>query len=573
MIRSLLIPAVIGLWASVSIAAPKAETSAVPDARRTVLTAVVDELDRSMAKLRLADNEPPYFIGLQVKEYESRNIGARYGALTETEHVRYRNMLADVRVGSYAFDSTPDPDAFGFDMDFDGGGYAPTKNLAVEDDAKALRRGLWLVVDEQYKRALSTYLKKRGKRVYKPDERDKAASFSKEKPVQYVEPAKPFPFDEQGWSAEARKASAQLLEDPAIFDSEVNVKADKIVRWFASSEGTRLVTEQVLYALHVNAWTRADDGMLLENGRDFYAPTQEALPRGEALAKELKALAEELKALRVAPVIDPFTGPTLLSPEATGVLFHETVGHRLEGDRQDDENEGRTFKGQIGKGVLPSFISVIDDPTLESFALAGKPVGLNGFYRYDEQGVAAQKVTLVDDGVLRGFLLGRRMAEGFATSNGHGRSASNRMPVARMANLLVKPSKTVPDADLKKMLLEEVRKRGKPYGIYVKDISGGNTNTSSLGYQAFKGTSRLVYRIHPDGHEELVRGVEIVGTPLSSINRILAMGDRYAIFNGFCGAESGYVPVSTVAPAALIGEFELQRTRKDIGRPPILPAP
>lgn len=552
---------------------PAAPTLAADDPRAPMLKAVVGEIDRSMGKLKLADNEAPYFIGLQVKQFDTRSVVGRFGALVGTSSDVYRNVLADVRVGSYAFDSTPPPDAFGFDFDFDAGGYEPTKHLPIDDDPRALRTALWLVIDEQYKRALSTYLKKRGGQVYKPDEPDRAPSFSQELPVTWVGEQTPFDFDRKRWEQEVRRITARLVR-PGLFDGEMRVSADKVVRWFASSEGSRIVSEQVMFGLHVNAYTRADDGMLLENSRDFYAPTEAGLPSGKALEKEVDQLIAELEALRVAPVVDPFTGPALLSPEATGVLFHEAVGHRLEGERQFDNNEGRTFKGQIGRAILPDFVNLYDDPTLATWKLGEQVVPLNGFYRYDEQGVPAARASLVENGVLKAYLLSRSLVTGFEKSNGHGRSASNRRPVARMANLVVEPTKTVPEAELKKLLLEEVRRQGKPYGIYIKDITGGNTNTSSMGYQAFKGTSRLVYRVHADdGREELVRGVELVGTPLSSVNRILAMGDRMAVFNGFCGAESGYVPVSAIAPATLVGEFELQRTHKDYGRLPILPAP
>lgn len=544
------------------------------DPRLGVLDAISRELDRSSTQLRLGDHEPPFFIGLQVKDFDSHEVLGKFGALYEAGSRRHRSLLADVRVGSYELDSTSDSSDFGFSFGFEGGGYSPQSNLPVDDDHSALRTSIWLVVDDRYKNALASYLKKRGEQVYKPDDADRAPSFSRESAVKFVEPPKPYAFDRGAWEREVRRVTAGFRNVPGLIDGEMRVTADKVVRYFASSEGTRLVTEQVIYGLHVHAIARADDGMKLENGRDFYAATEAGLPKGDRLDREVKTMLAELAALRTAPVIDPFTGPALLSPEATGVLFHEAVGHRLEGERQDDENEGRTFKGQIGKAVLPTFISVLDDPTLSHFQIGPSKVELNGFYRYDEQGVAAQRVSLVEDGVLRGYLMSRRPVQGFTRSNGHGRSAGNRMPVARMANLLVQPSKTVPDATLKRRLIEEARRQGKPYGIYIKDITGGNTNTTSMGYQAFKGSSRLVYRIDAKtGEEQLVRGVEIVGTPLSSINRILAMGDRYGIFNGYCGAESGYVPVSTVAPATLVGEVELQRTRKDIGRPPVLPAP
>src|SRR5690606_5620805 len=189
----------------------------------------------------------------------------------------------------------------------------------------------------------------------------------------------------------ARDLSRVFRAYPDVFDSEVRVTADKEIRVQTNSEGTELVTEETLYAVHVQAVARATDGQLLDNSRDFYASTEAGLPSFEAMRAETARMIEELLALRTAPVIDPYTGPAILAPEATGVLFHETIGHRLEGERQSDDNEGRTFKGQVGKRVLPSFLSVVDDPT--ECAFEGRP--LNGHYRYDDEAVPAQKVTLI----------------------------------------------------------------------------------------------------------------------------------------------------------------------------------
>jgi TldD protein len=379
-----------------------------------------------------------------------------------------------------------------------------------------------------------------------------------------------FPFDREKWTRVAREISGRFNGRPEIFDSDVRITADKVVRLFVSTEGSRLVTEETLYGLHVTAMARAEDGQLLDNSRTFYAPTEAGLPSEADLAKAADVVISELLALRQAPAIDPYTGPAILAPEASGVLFHETVGHRLEGNRQGDDREGKTFRGQEGKPVLPVFLSIHDDPTLRS--LGGDP--LNGYYLFDEEGVKGQRVTLVEKGVLKNYLLSRQPVEGFLQSNGHGRSQGTRRPVARMANLLVESTKQVSDEELKRMLIAEAKRQGKPYGLIIRDITGGNTNTSSYGYQAFKGVPRMVYRVDVrDGKESLVRGVEIVGTPLSSVNRILASGKKAGLFNGFCGAESGMVPVSTVAPAVLLQEIELQRSVEGKDRPPLLPSP
>nr|WP_309891427.1 TldD/PmbA family protein [Archangium sp.] len=540
-----------------------------PDARVTLMDAMAEELQRNQQQLKIQNHEPPYFMSYQLKDTEQHAMVARYGAIFLDDSYRDRKLYADVRVGSYELDNSG-PEEYEFFGGGKGSSYIANREAPLDDSGLALRTALWLMTDEKYKAALSQLLKKRGESVYTVEDPNQPPSFSKEKPASYVQPPMAFPFNRDRWSKVAREVSARFKSHPEIFDSEVRVTADKVTRLFVSSEGGRIVTEQTMYGLHVMAVTRADDGQLLDNSRNYYAPTEAGLPDDKKLAEATAKIIEELLALRKAPSIDPYTGPAILAPEAAGVLFHEAVGHRLEGERQDAEGEGKTFRGQVGKQLLPTFISIVDDPTLRS--LREEP--LNGFYEYDEEGVKGQRVSLVEKGVLRSYLMSRRPVEGFLQSNGHGRSQGTRKPVARMANLMVESTKQVDDAELKKQLIAEAKRQGKPYGLIIRDITGGNTNTSSYGYQAFKGVPRMVYRVDvKTGQESLVRGVEIVGTPLSSINRITATGRKSGIFNGFCGAESGNVPVSTVAPAVLLQEIELQRSVEGKDRPPILMSP
>ncbi|WP_373049177.1 TldD/PmbA family protein [Vulgatibacter sp.] len=542
------------------------------DERLQVLDGLANELARSMKKLRLEGHDAPYFISYQLKDTRSHGVVARYGALFDDRSQREAKLAVDVRVGSYELDSSEGDEEMPF---FLGGDQGPTylaqNDAPLSPDPRALHNALWLLTDEKYKAALSNFLKRKASGVYAAEqEEERAVSFTKEKPVRFVQEPVEFPFDKPRWLEAAKTLSGLFRDYPEIFDSEVRVTGDKVLRIQTNSEGSRLVTEETLYAVHVQAVTRATDGQLLDNSRDFYAATEGELPSFEAMREETGKMIAELLALRTAPVIDPYTGPAILAPEATGVLFHETIGHRLEGERQDDDNEGRTFKGQVGNRVLPTFLSVVDDPTERIF----QKRTLNGFYRYDDEAVAGKRTTLIEKGVLRNFLLSRKPVKGFTHSNGHGRAQSNRKPMARMANLFVLSDNQVPYPELRKRLIEEAKRQGKPYALIIRDITGGNTNTSTYGYQAFKGVPRMVYRVDvKTGEEQLVRGVEIVGTPLTSINKIVATGDEFGIFNGFCGAESGYVPVSTVAPAALITELELQRTVKANERSPILPGP
>lgn len=540
-----------------------------PDPREDLLDAMVEEVNRNQAELRLRENRGPYFIGYQLKDYDAREVVGRYGAVFQDVTTRDRKIGVDVRVGDYTFDSSIG-DELDLAFSMKGASYLTRKSAPLDDSKQALRTALWLVTDEKYKQALFNFLKKKGDEVYAVDDPARPPSFSKELPEVQLTARAPFPFARERWVAFAREVSARLANEKAFFDSEVRVSGDKIVRYYVTTEGTRLVTEDTLYAVHVEAFTRADDGQLLEDSREFYAPLERQLPSDAELKKEIEVMVRELNALRVAPTLDPYTGPAILDADAAGVLFHEAVGHRLEGERQDDDAEGKTFRGQVGRLVLPPFLTVIDDPTATE--RGGKQ--LNGHYLFDEEGVRAQRVTLVKAGVLQTYLLSRRPVQGFLKSNGHGRAQGNRKPVARMANLIVESSKRVSAADLKAQLIAEAKRQGKPFGLLIRDITGGNTNTTGFGYQAFKGTPRMVYRVDlKTGAETLVRGVEIVGTPLSSVNRILATGQGEGVFNGFCGAESGMVPVSTVSPAVLLQEIELQRALQGKDRPPLIPSP
>jgi len=547
-----------------------AHAAAVPD-ESPVLGAMQAELSRSMARLRLKSFEAPYFMAYAVRDYEQRAVGARFGAPVDKSSNHARQAWAEVRVGDYQFDNTSSERELAFDMG-DGEQWDPPTDAPLGDDVQALRGTLWLLTDAKYKRALAAYAKKRGKRATTISEDENLPSFSREPAARHVDATTPFVWDEQSLLVRATRASALFKQYPDLFEGAVKISGDRVTRWFVNSEGTAVQTERTIYAVHLSAATRAKDGMLLEHEKDFYGRALDELPDDKTLADTIAVLANELRALREAKMIDPYTGPAILMEEAAGVFFHETVGHRLEGERQNDEKEGRTFKGQVGRRVLPEFLSVIDDPTVRN--AGDKKVALNGWYTYDDEGVQARKVTLIDNGVLRDYLKSRTPITGSLRSNGHGRAEGTADPMGRMANLFLRSTKKVPIAKLKEMLLDEVRRQGKPFGLIIRDITGGSTNTSNFGYQAFKGQPRLVYRVDAKtGAETLVRGVEMVGTPLTTVSRIVATSDTEGVFNGFCGAESGFVPVSTVAPAVLMSEIELQRTQKAAERPPLLPPP
>lgn len=538
------------------------------DQREAILGAMQTELQRSMTSMRHRDFEPPYFIAYALEHVEKVQVAGKYGAVTDDAVTTGRTAYVEVRVGDYAFDNFANIDGESFRMS----DYQPDVVAPLGTSEDGIRGTFWLLTDETYKKAISDFLTKRGSSVYDTDEKVATPSFSKEPMVKYRDDITPLRADRAGWRKVVESVGAHLKAQDGILDSAVEVSARRAVRYFVNSEGSTTVEEYTIYAVQLEAWTRAEDGMLLDNGRSFYARDPQRLPDATQLRAEAEKMATELKALAAAPKLDPYTGPAILEPEAAGVLFHEVIGHRLEGERQRDEEEGRTFKGRVGQPVIPAFLSVHDDPTLADF----EKHQLNGHYAYDEEGVQAQSVTLIESGVLRGFLKSRTPIEGSLNSNGHGRAQGIRKPVARMANLVVTASSdhSVSEEALKAKLIEEVKRQGKPFGLIIRDITGGSTNTSGWGYQAFKGSPRLVYKVDPEtGAETLVRGVELVGTPLTAINKIVVASNRRDVFNGYCGAESGYVPVSTIAPSLLTTEIELQRKPEDAQRAPILAPP
>jgi predicted Zn-dependent protease len=320
----------------------------------------------------------------------------------------------------------------------------------------------------------------------------------------------------------------------------------------------------------VQADTRAEDGMELERFESYDASAFDSLAAAAEMNKGADSMIADLKSLRRAPLSDPYIGPAILEGRAAGVFFHEIFGHRVEGHRQKNEEEGQTFAKKVGEPIMPAFVSVFDDPTLSRLGGAD----LNGFYRFDDEGVLAQRATLVSDGILKGFLLSRSPTRGFSQSNGHGRRQEGRAIVSRQANLVVEPRRVVSVNELRELLRAEAKRQGKLYGLSFRDILGGFTNTQRGGPQAFKVLPILVYRVWVDGRpDELVRGVDLVGTPLAALSRIIAAADDYQTFNGYCGAESGFVPVSASSPSLLVQQIEVERRDKGNDKPPLLPAP
>jgi predicted Zn-dependent protease len=294
------------------------------------------------------------------------------------------------------------------------------------------------------------------------------------------------------------------------------------------------------------------------------------LPSDEVMRGKARALAEKLNAMVNAPPAEPIVCPAILSGRAAAVFFHEIFGHPIEGQRQKDINEGQTYADRLNQNVMPDFISVEFDPTRKQYDGAD----LIGSYRYDDEGVKARPVKVVANGVLKSFLLSRSPVGEFVHSNGHGRRQPGFEVVARQSNLLVESSNQVPERELRNRLIEEIKRQNKPYGLYFEEVASGYTRTGRRGLQAFTVVPLVVYRVYPDGKpDELIRGVDIVGTRLAPFSKILATSNHAEVFNGYCGAESGSIPVSAVSPAILISEIETQKKPNSQLQLPILTRP
>ena len=537
------------------------ESTPPANAGDPILKVMQGELSRASRSLSKTD-PAPYFVSYTVNDQDIVVLVGAYGSLLTDAAVQRRQADVVMRVGSPALDNTHGQSrASGM----------TSGSLPLGDDPDAISRVLWELTDREYKRAAPAFLNVKTNTAVRAEEEDKSPDFSKEAPQTHTgEALKPQSFDRAAWEGEIRRLSGAFRKYPGVYFATVVLQLQDSTSRLVSSEGAAIASPSASTRLIMEAETRADDGMELIRVETFQAPAASGLPSEAELTAKIDKMAADLKDLRKAPVAEPYDGPALLSGRAAAVFFHEVLGHRLEGHRQRDEDEGQTFTRKIDQEVLPKFLSVADDPTIHE--LGG--VKLAGSYEYDNEGSPAQRVEVIQNGVLKNFLMSRMPIKNFGVSNGHGRNQPGLMPTGRQGNLIVTSTQTVPEAQLRQKLIDDVKRQGKPYGLYFDDIQGGFTLTTRQLPQAFQVLPVVVYRIYADGRpDELVRGVDIVGTPLAALTRIMTTGDQPHVFNGVCGAESGSVPVAAVAPAMLFSEMEVQKRGHSHERPPILPPP
>jgi TldD protein len=563
-----MLAAAIPCFADSPAAAPQTAKPAAkaPAGQKSVLIdAMEKELDRSVQGYAKED-PPPYFISYRMTEEQRADVSGSNGALLSSEETHTRWLQTSVRVGSYDLDNTrrvggADP---GFQASY--GTAAP-----LDDDPALLRRLLWQETDRQYRGAAEALLRiETGKDVKVDSAESKAPDFSKEPPHVYYGPHASFQVDRRPWEEKVRVYTNSFRSSPAVLNSIVSFSALASNDYMVTSEGTRLQFGQVRYRLELFIQGKASDGMDINRYANFDWVDGSEQPDDKAVLAEAAELVKEMEALVKAPLVEPNAVPTLLTGRAAAVFFHEIFGHRVEGHRQKDVREGQTFTNKVGDQILPDFLTIYDDPTQQR---QGKEE-LLGFYPYDDEGVPSRHVTLVDKGVLKNFEMSRSPLLDFPHSNGHGRAQTGLVPVSRQGNLVVESSKQVSYPELRKMLVEEIKRQNKPFGLLIDDISGGFTFTGRGQPQVLQVTPLVVYQVYADGRPDLlVRGADVIGTPLVLLTKIVATGDKQEVFNGYCGAESGSVPVSAVAPAILISEMEMQKKEANTDRPPILPPP
>jgi len=529
-----------------------------------LIGAMQTELERSFKVLGGQDPRA-YFIGYTITDTQRAEVSGSNGALLSSSEGRNRWLQVSVRTGTYTLDNTH---KVGEQRMASGG---PGTAIPVDNDEQVVRRAIWLETDGQYRNAAEALIKIRSSKEVKADTAEgRAPDFSHEQPHKSIEPEVSFTLDRKPWEEKVRVYTKTFRESQDILNSIVTFSALAQNAYLVNTEGTQLQSGQIRYRLELFIQGKAADGMNIERYYNFDWVDPKDAPSDKEVATASATLRKEMEGLVKAPLNEPSVGPALLTGRAAAVFFHEVFGHRAEGHRQKDISEGQTFAKKVGEPILPDFLSIVDDPTEKKEGHED----LLGYYRFDDEGVSTHEVVLVDHGVLKNFEMSRSPLADFPHSNGHGRRQLGATPVSRQGNLIVRSNKAVTNTQLRAALIELVKAQNKQYGLLIDDIAGGFTFTGRGQPQAFQVQPLVVYKVFADGRpDELVRGVDIVGTPLAALTKIIATGDTAEVFNGYCGAESGSVPVSAVAPAILTSELEVQKKQADTDAPPILPPP
>ncbi len=511
-------------------------------------------------------NPPIYYLSYTYLDEQVQSLVAAQGGL-RTEDYRTSNLAVSVRAGSPKMDNTrplKGEDNYMRRWQKVTEGVNP-----FDDNPEAFRLALWRTTQEAVENAQEEFSRVKTNSQTAATRQDDSDDFVVPPVSRYCRTQEPEEFDLKTIGEWLTKASKLTRGKKFVQTSKFSFNVRQGHRYFADSNGTQLKTPILLARLTYQIENRLADGTRLSRSNFFDVVNANQLPTEEEFLAAVQKSLNELEALTNAPEAEPITVPAILKNRAMAVFVHEVLGHRAEGHRQKQDSFGKTFTDKIGQLITAPFISIIDDATMTHF----EGIPLRGFYEYDDEGVKSRPVTLVKNGVFSGFLMSSSPIKGFPVSNGHGRGELNQRPVARMGNTRLVASQSVSYVALEKQLLQEIQKQHKPYGYIIDDLSGGFTMTDTDFPQVFKLEPKLVYRLYPDGRKEIVRGADMVGTPLVSFGQIIAAADDDDVFNGSCGAESGWVPVSSISPSVLLKSLEIEKTAKSEEKPPILPSP
>ena len=549
----------------VILSSPGAYRSQTAPVSDPVMRAMSDELRRSVSELQFKDLDKPYFIQYIVLDQERYRGSATFGAVTASDLNRARYVQAQVRVGDYDFDNSE----FVTGPGFQGAPAAGvTSQTVIDNDYDAIRYGLWLVTDAAYKQSVEQLARKRAF-VQNKTRGDQIPDFSKESPVTAVGSRKGLDLDKGRLEKQIREWSAVFREFPQIEESNVVIEAQLTHRYLVNSEGTRTLQPSMIVFVEVDAGTEAADGMRLRHWVPFNAGSLGQLPDTQEVSKAIRQMASDLTALRSAPVLDAdYSGPVLFTGQASAEMFARVLAPNLSGQRLplSDQQQAQTTRSELldrlNRPVLPRFLSVFDDPTAQRIGNQE----LLGHYQVDDQGVPARRVSLIEQGVLKNFLMSRRPGKDMPQSNGHGRSGVPGRETAQIGNLFIQSSEGKSYEDLKQQLIKICQTENLQYGILIKSlVSDGR---SPIGMPV------LTYKVYvADGREELIRGAFAQGIPIRSLRQIEAVGNDAFVVNRLAGSNDLPTPTSIVAPSVLLEEMELKRPSGTQTKPALLTHP
>ncbi|MGH9714517.1 MAG: metallopeptidase TldD-related protein [Candidatus Acidiferrales bacterium] len=584
---------------SSGLAQSQVEASADSD---QTLRAMHDELERSRERLQIEGVEKPFYIEYRLIDVDDRSVTASFGALVSSTTTRNRFMSVDVRLGDYHLDSSNFISEDGFQ-----GFLGSTGEVGIDRDYNSLRQDLWLATDQAYKEAATQMSLKQAflRSLTKPPEID---DFWQAPAVVKLDPRLQPDWTTRHWEDEARAAAAVLRNFPQLYGSRVNYHLIYVTTYLMNSEGTTVRTSRSLAAIEAALDTQADDGMPLHNFYSLYVARPSDLPDPAAVSKAIAQSGSELMQLRASPLVPDYTGPVLFDPQAAGSALAQMLAPSLSGARPPlsmmrafdqiiERMGGRSeWTGRVGTRVLPPSVTLVDDPTLKE--AQGKL--LQGNYEMDDEGVKAQRVSIVENGILKNMLMSRRPGPDFLASNGHARSANFSTPQPLSSNLFFQSNDALKSADLRKKFLDACRADGHEWCIEVKRMD--NPALSAIrqddfsefiggiagGIASGERMPLMIYRVYvADGREELVRGGRIEGLTLRSIRNMLGIGDDAAVFSymqnpaggfagtalGAFGAAEGGIPSTVVSPSFLLEEVEIRGFHGEPRRLPIVPAP